>query len=99
MDSYIIVYVGYEGIEKIYSHEVMKEIAIRKVKEKRETIEEMNKKYPRDTENETLGGLSPQEFSLWLKEPKRVCVMGIKDGEYECCCRELGVSIDDTIFY
>lgn len=94
MTAYVIVYVGYEGIDHILSVVGSPEEAAKEAHRYQE-IATTNSLVPREERKfETY----PQH--TWV-DPDRICVMTKKSGgkTYECCCSDCGLTVDTPILY
>ena len=91
---YVVVYVGYEGIEHILHVTTDPEEAAAKVLEYRAIAREHAR-----LDEEALSKL-PYPSGIWT-EPDRFCALTRRlDGEpYRCCCAPLGVSPEEQVLY
>jgi hypothetical protein len=97
---YIIAYVDYEGIGRIFWAGEDPNEAVKIAKEIKARC-----KYHESDDDEILSEVVNGNIELdewhWL-EPDRVCIMKPdpeKELEYTCCCNELGFEIGKKIFY
>lgn len=106
MGPFVIVYIGYEGIEEIVSVELDAKNAIARVEAERERIHKWE--WPGKLWNrigfelwgwpnflvDLFWSLPIPRQLLLGREPKRICAMGHVDSEYRCVCQQLGCSHD-----
>ena len=77
-DIYLVVQVGYEGIDELYRGFLNPDDAVEFVKETKKNIESHIEEEP--------------DRAWMINKVKRICVMkGDENHEFECVCSELGV--------
>lgn len=83
---YIVVAVGHEGLDNVFWAGADPNEAREKLLACRKRLAELNA-LPDDERYDTGGPW----FSLY--EPARICVQKQVTDRFECCCKELGVSV------
>lgn len=102
-DIFALVYVDYEGLLLLEMGE--KEFVLQKYNESKQQIEEYNSKmepyfdlFYDDLPEEVQEYKSNHRFAS-MDDAQRLCVMGYKDSEIKCVCKDFGIDLEEPIFY
>lgn len=104
MEHYALVYVDYEGLNllslgdklSIYYDYVEYKKGIENLKEK---YKDELKKYDSHEDIDALPDEYYNEKYHSYKEIERLCIMGYRDNEIDCLCKEFGIELKESIGY